>query len=75
MKSGVRVGTGLRRATEEPLTNWDVAGKDPVGRQSAPRPVPAVFPGAPGCSVPGGSAGTFHEHWSRQEQTHLSREK
>lgn len=22
-----------------------------------------------------GSAGTFHEHWSSQEQTHLSREK
>lgn len=28
-ENGVMVGTGLRRATEEPLTNWDVAGKDP----------------------------------------------
>lgn len=63
MKSGAGMGGGLRRATEEPLTHWDVAGEGVVGkplwagRQAAPMPVPAVFPGAPGCSVPVG------KHW------------
>lgn len=56
MKSGAGVGRGLRRATEGPPTHWDVAGegvvgKPAVGRHSAPTPMPAVFPGAPGCSV------------------------
>lgn len=54
-RGGERITQSNRRTTYTLGCCWGRSGgKAPVGRWAAPTPVPAVFPGAPGCSVPVG---------------------
>ena len=75
-RGGEGITQSNRRTTYTLGCCWGRSGgKAPVGRRAAQHPCQLSSQGRQGVQSQWGSAGTFHERWSSQEQTHLSREK